>query len=95
MTFTQFLLSISGIFNLVFIYAAYKYTNPIDSKKRQLWVLTRNIVEDFQNRIIRKGKLPVSQDFSDYSREIIHNVENKLCSKGYLVSNTNNVITIE
>ncbi len=95
MTFTEFLLLISGVFNLVFLYVAYLYANPIDSKKRQLWVLTRNIVEDFQNRIISKGKLPVSQDLHDYSREIIHNVENKLCSKGYLVSNTNNVITIE
>lgn len=95
MTFTEFLLLISGIFNFVFLYIVYLYANPIDSKKRQLWVLTRNIVEKFQNQIIHQGKLPVSQDVHDCSKELIYEVENKLCSKGYKVSTRNNVITIE
>lgn len=95
MTFTEFLLSISGIFNLVFLYVAYLYANPIDNRKRQLWILTRNIVEKFQERITLQGKLPVSQDLYDCSNQLIEKVEDKLLSKGYKVSNTNNVITIE
>ena len=94
MTFTQFLLSISGVFNFVFVYIAYLYTNPIDSKKRQLWSLTRTILERFSNQITIQGKLPVSQDLHDCSKELIYKVENKLCSKGYKVSTRNNVITI-
>lgn len=95
MTFTEFLLLISGIFNLVFLYVAYLYANPIDNKKRQLWVLTRNIVEKFQDQIIRQEKLPVSQNLDGYSNHLIEKVEDKLLSKGYKVSNRNNVITIE
>lgn len=95
MTFTEFLLLISGIFNLVVIYSAYLYANPIDNKKRQLRILTRSILAKFQDQIIRQEKLPVSQALQGYSSHLIEKVEDKLLSKGYKVSNTNNVITIE
>lgn len=95
LSFTEILLYISALCNAALIYGAYLFANPINNKRFQLWSLTRIILERFSNQITIQGKLPVSQNLHDYSKELIYEVENKLCSKGYKVSNRNNIITIE
>jgi hypothetical protein len=84
-TFIEFCLFISLIFNASLIYGAYLFANPIVNKRFQLWSLTRNIVEKFNDQIVIQGKLPVSQNLSNYSEELVKKVEDELLKKGYTV----------
>ncbi len=92
---TEILLCISILCNVSLIYAAYLFANPLNNKRFQTWILVRAICKRFGNAIHDWKKLPITLTCTDYSKELIKKVEEKLLSKGYKVSNVDNVITIE
>lgn len=90
-----FILFFSIILNLVFGIIFYFFSNPLNNKKFQTWLIIRKILNQFNNSISDWKKLPVTLNLEYLSKEIIEKVEDKLLSKGYKISNKNNSITIE
>lgn len=95
LSLTEILLYISVLCNVALIYGAYLFANPLNNKRFQTWILVRVICKRFNNAIYDWKKLPITISCKDYSKELIEKVEDKLLSKGYKVSNIDNMITIE